>query len=76
MQNGTVNDIVCDLIKQNNQITAAEIGERLNISLRTAKRKIKELKEKGTIERIRSDKTGYWKIIEPTTPKPATIGNI
>jgi predicted HTH transcriptional regulator len=64
MQNGTVNDTVCDLIKQNNQITAAEIGERLNISLRTAKRKIKELKEKGTIERIGSDKTGYWKIIE------------
>ena len=74
--NGTVNDTVCDLIKQNNQITAAEIGERLNISLRTAKRKIKELKENGAIERIGSDKTGYWKIIEPTTPKPATIGNI
>ena len=61
--NGTVNDTVCDLIKQNNQITAAEIGERLNISLRTAKRKIKELKENGAIERIGSDKTGYWKII-------------
>ncbi len=74
--NGTVNDTVCDLIKQNNQITAAEIGERLNISLRTAKRKIKELKENRTIERIGSDKTGYWKIIETTTPKPATIGNI
>ena len=76
MQNGTVNGTVCDLIKQNNQITAAEIGKRLNIRLRTAKRKIKELKEKGTIERIGSDKTGYWKIIEPATPKPATIGNI
>ena len=62
--NGTLNDTVCDLKKQNNKITAAEIGERLNISLRTAKRKIKVLKEKGTIERIGSDKTGYWKIIE------------
>ena len=62
--NGTVNDNVFYLIKQNNKITAVEIGERLNISLRTAKRKIKELKEKGTIERIGSDKTGYWKIIE------------
>lgn len=64
MQNDTVNDTVCYLIKQNNKITAAEISERLNISLSTAKRKIKELKEKGIVERIGSDKTGYWKIIE------------
>jgi len=64
MQNDTVNDTVCYLVKQNNKITAAEISERLNISLSTAKRKIKELKEKGIVERIGSDKTGYWKIIE------------
>ena len=64
MQNDTVNDTVCYLVKQNNKITAVEISERLNISLSTAKRKIKELKEKGIVERIGSDKTGYWKIIE------------
>ncbi len=63
-QNDTVNDTVFYLIKQNNKITAAEISERLNISLSTAKRKIKELKENGILERIGSDKTGYWKIIE------------
>ena len=63
-QNGTVNDTVFYLIKQNNKITATEISERLNISLSTAKRKIKGLKEKGIVERIGSDKTGYWKIIE------------
>jgi Fic family protein len=62
MQNDTVNDTVCHLIKQNNKITAAEISERLHISLSTAKRKIKELKEKGILERIGSDKTGYWRI--------------
>ena len=62
-QNDTVNDTVFSLIKQNNKITAAEISERLNISLSTAKRKIKELKEKGKIERTGSDKTGFWKII-------------
>ena len=64
-QNDTVNDTLFYLIKQNNKITAAEIGERLNVSLSTAKRKIKELKEKGILERKGSDKTGYWKIIEP-----------
>jgi predicted HTH transcriptional regulator len=63
-QNDTVNDTVFYLIKQNSKITATEISEQLNISLSTAKRKIKELKENGTVERIGSDKTGYWKIIE------------
>jgi fido (protein-threonine AMPylation protein) len=62
-QNDTVNDTVFYLIKQNNKITATEISERLNISLSTAKRKIKGLKEKGMIERTGSDKTGFWKII-------------
>jgi fido (protein-threonine AMPylation protein)/biotin operon repressor len=61
-QNDTVNDTVFYLIKQNNKITAAEISERLNISLSTAKRKIKKLKDKGIVERIGSDKTGYWKL--------------
>ncbi len=60
----TVNDTVFNLIKQNNKITATEISVHLNISLSTAKRKIKELKEKGIIERIGSDKTGNWKIVE------------
>ena len=60
--NDTVNDTVLYLIKQYNKITAAEISERLNISLSTAKRRIKELKMKGMVERIGSDKTGYWKI--------------
>lgn len=63
-ENDTVNDTVFSLVKQNKNITAAEISERLNISLSTVKRKIKELKEKGIVERIGSDKTGYWKIIE------------
>ena len=63
-QNDTVNDTVFYLIKQNSKITATEISEQLKISLSTVKRKIKELKEKGSVERIGSDKTGYWKITE------------
>jgi predicted HTH transcriptional regulator len=60
--NDTVNDTVLNLISQNNRITALEISQQLKISLTTAKRKIKELKESGEIERIGSDKTGHWKI--------------
>ena len=63
-QNDTVNDTVFSLIKQNKNITATEISEQLSLSLSTIKRKIKELKEQGIIERLGSDKTGYWKIIE------------
>ncbi len=62
-QNDTVNDTVFYLIKQNNKITATEISKRLNISLSTVKRKLKKLKESGKIERIGSDKTGYWEVI-------------
>lgn len=63
-QNDTVNDTVFNLITQNNKITAVEISDLLNISLSTVKRKIKKLKEKKIIERVGSDKTGCWKIIE------------
>ncbi len=62
--NDTVNDTVFSLIKQNNRITATQISERLKISLSTAKRKIKELRERKVIERIGSDKTGFWEINE------------
>ena len=64
LENDTLNDTVFSLIEQNNKIKATEISERLNISLSTAKRKIKELKKQEIIERIGSDKTGHWKIIE------------
>lgn len=60
----TVNDTVFSLIQQDNKITANEISERLKMSLSTVRRKIKELRDNGKIERIGSDKTGHWKIIE------------
>ena len=60
----TVNDTVFSLIKQEKNITAKEISERLKMSLSTVRRKIKELRNNGKIERIGSDKTGYWKITE------------
>ena len=64
VESDTVNDTVFNLIKQNPMITSTEISLQLKISLSTTKRRIKELKEVGRIERIGSDKTGHWKIIE------------
>jgi fido (protein-threonine AMPylation protein)/DNA-binding transcriptional ArsR family regulator len=63
-QSDTVNDTVFSLIKQNKNLTTTEISERLKVSLSTIKRKIKDFKDKGIIERIGSDKVGYWKVIE------------
>jgi predicted HTH transcriptional regulator len=63
-QHDTVNDTVFSWIQQDNKITAQEISEQLKISLSTVRRKIKELKDNGKIQRIGSDKTGYWKISE------------
>jgi fido (protein-threonine AMPylation protein) len=66
LQNDTLNDTVLVLIRQNRNITTTEISERLNISLSTVKRKMKDLKEQKKIERIGSDKTGFWKIVGET----------
>lgn len=60
----TVNDTVLSLMKHDNKITANEMSERLKMSLSTVRRKIKELRNNGKIERIGSDKTGYWRITE------------
>jgi predicted HTH transcriptional regulator len=60
---GTLNGTLFDLIRNNNTITATEISEQLRMSLRTVKRKIKELKDKGIIERVGSDKTGSWRVL-------------
>ena len=62
VQSDTVNDAVFDIIKSNTKITANEIADELGIGIATVKRKIKDLKERGIIERIGSDKTGSWKI--------------
>jgi len=41
-----------------------ELAEKTGYSTTTIKRHIQELKKLGLIERIGSDKTGYWKITE------------
>jgi fido (protein-threonine AMPylation protein) len=58
------NDMVFSLLRQNNKITANEISVKLNISESTVRRKIKELKMDGKLERIGSDKNGFWNILK------------
>lgn len=65
----TVNDTVNDTetaihkaIKNDPYVTIAKLMTIVHKSRPTITRTLKLLKEKGKIERVGSDKTGYWKI--------------
>lgn len=52
------------ILRENPNATVAIMMEQLGMSDYGIRKNIKALKEKGLIERVGSDKTGYWKIIE------------
>ena len=60
------NDIqnkIIELITNNNKITQNEIANITNVNVRTVKRNFKILIDNSVIERVGSDKTGYWQIL-------------
>ncbi len=64
-ENGTQIDtekLILNLLEKTPDITQRELSEKTNTSLRTVKRIIQQLKEKDIIERVGSDRKGYWKI--------------
>ena len=52
------------LIYKKPNITAKEIAKKLSITERSARNHIAQLKQKKIIERVGSDKTGYWKLVK------------
>lgn len=54
---------ILSAIKENPHITKSALISALGISKGTVDRTIKVLKEKNLIERIGSNKTGYWKVL-------------
>ena len=70
-KNDPVNDLVNNSLKrnilqhlkQNPKANYKELVDKTGYSMATIKRHIQELKKIGIIERIGSDKTGYWEII-------------
>lgn len=50
------------LIKEDNRITKKSVAQKLGIGTTTVSRYISSLKDKDIIERVGSDKGGYWKI--------------
>ena len=64
--NGGITDIELELIstlKEHSRLTNSELAKILNKSQRTISRLLSNLKNKKLIERVGSNKTGYWKAI-------------
>lgn len=65
--NFVCNDIqnkIIELIVNNNRITQNEIANITHVNVRTIKRNFKILTDNLIIERIGSDKAGYWQILK------------
>jgi Fic family protein len=61
-----MNDIqnrIVEFIINDKYITQNKIAEKLNVNVRTIKRNFKVLIDNNIIERVGSDKTGYWEIL-------------
>ena len=55
---------ILNVIKTNPSISAKDLSISLSIPFRSVQRYISNLKEKGIIERVGSNKSGYWKVIK------------
>ena len=60
----TVNESrILELLTGDPSYTYQDMASKLGVGRKFVSVQIKRLKEKGLIERIGSDKSGYWKII-------------
>jgi len=53
---------ILDIISENPEITQVHIANKLKTTTKTVQRGIKTLKENGIMERVGSNKKGYWRI--------------
>lgn len=54
---------VLNILEKNGKISTRKIAEQLKVSERQVQRIVKNLKEKGTLERVGASRNGYWRII-------------
>lgn len=67
--NGTINKTakkIIEVLTDDCRLTIEEISQKIGFSMRTVKRYISELQEKGIIERKGSKKSGYWEVKKHT----------
>ena len=56
-----IQERILDLIMEDSKMTQIQMAEKLGVTRSTVSSNLKVLKEKGVIERIGSDRNGYWK---------------
>ena len=61
---GKTSDKIIILLKEDKERTAKELSEIIGISDRAVEKQIAKLQKQGMLERVGSDKTGYWKVNE------------
>ena len=59
------------MLLENKELSIEKLAEKLGITVRSIERNIARLKEKGLLERVGSDRTGYWEV---TSSGAKTIG--
>ena len=57
-------DLILELIRDNPNITIAQLMIKTNLSEPGIKKNLKKLKEKNLIRRVGANKDGYWEIME------------
>lgn len=55
---------IIELIKQDKYTTQEDMSEKLNKNIRTIQRNIKKLQIEKIVERVGTNKDGYWKIVD------------
>ena len=63
-RNVDTKDLIIEMVKQNPQVTTAEIAMHLNMSSRGVEKQIRRLREHGIIKRIGGRFGGHWEIIK------------
>ena len=58
----TTKQSICQLIRENKQITKIELAQKIGVSESAIKQQLATLKRAGTIKRIGCTKAGYWEI--------------
>ena len=53
---------ILSLLSEDPAYTSSVISEKLGISRKTVSQRLKEMKERGIVERVGSDRKGYWNI--------------
>ena len=64
IKNCNIQNKIIELIINNNKITQNEIAEIVGVNVRTIKRNFKILIDNLIIERVGSDKTGFWQVLK------------